>query len=55
VDFDTTRKDPTARVRIVYGDGTVRTDKTWKLSQLSPKHQIQQDGAGQSPPRVESK
>ena len=24
------------RVRIVYGDGTVRTDKTWTLSQLSP-------------------
>jgi len=37
VDFDTTRDDPTARVRIVYGDGTVRTDKTWKLSTLSPK------------------
>jgi len=37
VDFDTTRQDPTARVRIVYGDGTTRTDKTWKLSQLSPK------------------
>ena len=37
VDFDTTRDDPTARVRIVYGDGTVRTDQTWKLSQLSPE------------------
>ena len=37
VDFDTTRQDPTARVRIVYGDGTIRADKTWKLSQLSPK------------------
>jgi alkaline phosphatase D len=36
VDFDTTRQDPTARVRIVHGDGTVRTDKTWKLSQLGP-------------------
>ncbi|MEM7393295.1 MAG: alkaline phosphatase D family protein [Verrucomicrobiota bacterium] len=35
VDFDTTQEDPTARVRIVFGDGTVRTDKTWKLSQLS--------------------
>ena len=37
VDFDTTREDPIARVRIVYGDGTIRADKTWKLSQLSPK------------------
>ena len=37
VDFDTTLQDPTARVRIVYGDGTIRADKTWKLSQLSPK------------------
>jgi alkaline phosphatase D len=37
VDFDTTRQNPTARVRIVYGDGTIRADKTWKLSQLSPK------------------
>ena len=55
VDFDTTRQDPTARVRIVYGDGTVRTDKTWKLSQLGPEHQTQQDGAGQAPTRVESK
>jgi hypothetical protein len=35
VDFDTTREDPTARVRIVYGNGTVLTDKTWKLSKLS--------------------
>ena len=35
VDFDTTRKDPSARVRIVYGDGTIREDKTWSLSQLS--------------------
>ena len=24
-------------VRIVYGDGTIRADKTWKLSQLGPK------------------
>lgn len=55
VDFDTTCKDPTARVRIVYGDGTVRTDKTWKLSQLVPEHQTQQDGAGQPPTRAESK
>ena len=37
VDFDTTRQDPTARVRIVYGDGTIRADRTWKLSQLGPK------------------
>jgi len=37
VDFDTTREDPIARVRIVYGDGTIRADKTWKLSQLVPK------------------
>jgi alkaline phosphatase D len=37
IDFDTTRQDPTAWVRIVYGDGTIRTEKTWKLSQLSPK------------------
>lgn len=36
IDFDTTLVDPTARVRIVYGDGTVRDDRTWKLSQLSP-------------------
>jgi alkaline phosphatase D len=34
IDFDTTRDDPTARVRIILGDGKVRTDKTWKLSQL---------------------
>jgi alkaline phosphatase D len=37
VDFDTTLQDPTVRVRIIYGDGTVHTDKIWKLSQL--KHQ----------------
>ncbi|MEM7233038.1 MAG: alkaline phosphatase D family protein [Planctomycetota bacterium] len=34
VDFDTTLADPELRVRIVYGDGTVRTDRRWKLSQL---------------------
>ena len=34
VDFDTTLDDPTVRVRIVFGDGTIRTDKTWTLSQL---------------------
>ncbi len=37
VDFDTTRKDPSVRVRIVYGDGTVRSDTTWKLSQLDSR------------------
>lgn len=37
VDFDTTPADPTARVRIVMGDGTIPTDKTWKLSQLGGK------------------
>ena len=37
VDFDTTLEDPTARVRIIYGDGKVHTDKTWKLSQLGNK------------------
>ncbi|MCH7225174.1 alkaline phosphatase D family protein [Haloferula sp. A504] len=35
IDFDTTVADATARVRIVYGDGTVREDRTWKLSELS--------------------
>ena len=35
VDFDTTRPDPTVQVRIVFGDGTVRSDKVWKLSQLT--------------------
>lgn len=37
IDFDTAREDPSVRVRIVYGDGTVRDDKTWKLSQLGGK------------------
>ncbi|MEJ6523869.1 MAG: alkaline phosphatase D family protein, partial [Opitutales bacterium] len=37
VDFDTTLEDPTVRVRIIYGDGKVHTDKTWKLSQLGSK------------------
>ena len=37
IDFDTTVEDPTARVRIIYGDGKVHTDKTWKLSQLGNK------------------
>jgi alkaline phosphatase D len=34
IDFDTTIADPSLRVRIVYGDGTTRDDRTWKLSQL---------------------
>lgn len=37
VDFDTTRDDPTMRVRIVHGDGTFRDDKTWALSTLGGK------------------
>lgn len=37
VDFDTTLKDPEMRVRIVYGDGTVRDDRTWRLSELQVK------------------
>ena len=36
IDFDTTVDAPTARVRIIYGNGEkVHTDKTWKLSQLT--------------------
>ena len=34
IDFDTVAKDPTVRVRIVWGDGTVRADRTWTLSEL---------------------
>lgn len=34
LDFDTEAADPTVRVRIVWGDGTVRDDRTWKLSDL---------------------
>ncbi len=34
IDFDTTIPDPSLRVRIVYGDGTTRDDRIWKLSQL---------------------
>lgn len=34
LDFDTAAEDPTVRVRIVWGDGTVRMDRTWKLSEL---------------------
>ena len=40
IDFDTTRDDPTARVRIIFGDGKVHTDKTWKLSQLGHKKEL---------------
>lgn len=36
IDFDTTLSDPTVRVRIVHGDGTVRDDRTWRHSELSP-------------------
>lgn len=35
IDFDTTVPDPAVRVRVVYGDGTVREDRSWKLSELS--------------------
>ena len=41
VDFDTTRQDPIVRVRIIYGDGTIRTDRTWKLSELGSKPEAQ--------------
>jgi alkaline phosphatase D len=34
LDFDTAAEDPTVRVRIVWGDGTVRDDRTWRLSEL---------------------
>ncbi|MDB4373112.1 alkaline phosphatase family protein, partial [Mariniblastus sp.] len=37
VDFDTTADDPTVQVRIVHGDGETPADKTWKLSELTPK------------------
>ncbi|HUF61883.1 MAG TPA: alkaline phosphatase D family protein [Verrucomicrobiales bacterium] len=36
IDFDTLAGDPTVRVRIVHGDGTVRDDRSWRLSQLTP-------------------
>lgn len=35
IDFDTTRDDPTIQVRIIHGDGTVKDDRTWTLSELS--------------------
>jgi alkaline phosphatase D len=48
IDFDTTRPDPSVRVRIVWGDGTVRDDRTWKLSELGggrvPKKQPSDEG-----------
>lgn len=34
IDFDTSVDDPTVRTRVVWGDGTVRDDRTWKLSEL---------------------
>ncbi len=37
IDFDTLREDPTVRVRIVHGDGTVQDDRSWGLSQLTPR------------------
>ncbi len=37
IDFDTTLADPSVRVRIVHGDGTVRDDRTWRLSRLGGK------------------
>jgi alkaline phosphatase D len=37
VDFDTTLEDPILRVRIVHGDGTVKNEKSWKLSELQVK------------------
>ena len=37
IDFDTTAEDPTMRVRIIHGDGTLRDDKTWALSELGGK------------------
>ncbi len=37
IDFDTTKQDPTMRVRIIRGDGKTHTDKTWKASQLQVK------------------
>jgi len=34
IDFDTTLADPSMRIRIIHGDGTLRNDKRWTLSQL---------------------
>jgi alkaline phosphatase D len=34
LDFDTTIVDPSLRVRIIHGDGTIRDDRTWTFSQL---------------------
>ena len=35
IDFDTTLQDPTMSVRIIFGGGKLKQQKTWKLSQLS--------------------
>ncbi|MFP6881474.1 MAG: alkaline phosphatase D family protein [Roseibacillus sp.] len=37
IDFDTTAEDPTMRVRVILGDRSIETDRTWKLSQLTHK------------------
>lgn len=37
VDFDTTLKDPSVRVRIIHGNGKTQDEKTWKLSELQVK------------------
>lgn len=34
LDFDTTADDPTVRIRVIQGDGTVRTDRVLMLSEL---------------------
>ncbi len=36
VDFDTTADYPPVQVRIIHGDGKTPSDKTWKLSDLTP-------------------
>ncbi len=38
VDFDTTAEDPLVQIRIIHGDGKTHADKTWKLSDLTPKN-----------------
>lgn len=35
LDFDTTVEDPTVRIRVIMGDGSVRTDRRLVLSELS--------------------
>lgn len=44
IDFDTKAEDPVMRVRVIQGDGQVREDKSWKLSQLS--HDDESEGEG---------